>query len=167
MAPDFSTLVHDHHLELEQALLAIAHATPRTPIADIVDGLWLGFVAHAEAHSVVLQSVQATDLDPPDELRQVADRLVADHLQQEHALRDLIARDLSTRVSRQQALQLYEHMRRHDRFERDRLHPLVVQLLDADSLQQLAASYTIERMRVLGLMRPSAPVEKPRRELRV
>lgn len=148
--PALWTLIDRDHEDIDRALGAITDAA--TSIEDTItelDGLRIGFAAHAIAQHRVLRAVLHRQTVPPP-LQFLVAQSAATHRVQEAAVWSLAYQALGSRGMRQRARELRDAM--HDDAERETacLRPALVDYLSPSAYRELAPAYATQRLRLFG-----------------
>jgi hypothetical protein len=141
---DVWTLIARDHHELVDGLASLAEQTASDPRGTI-DGLCLGFAAHAEAHARTLESVLGGRALPPHVAALVRE-LESAHLAQERQFARLAYSPGEEWPSR--ARVLHDMIRQHHDYERAWCLPVL--RTRATDYENLAARYATERLRAFA-----------------
>lgn len=157
MPTDFMTLLRRDHADLQQELTLLLD--PTATIAELrssLDGVRLGFTAHAEAADIVLSPFELVP-----ELAVLVAQARAAHLAQEGALTALVTARPGTAMWRDRAYHLRELVRHHANHEEEYLVSALRQCASKHDVAALAGAFATERLRQLAMLQPSAPVFMP------
>jgi hypothetical protein len=158
MVPSFLQLLRRDHDELEHGLRTLVR--PRTSdLRNVLDGVRLGLLAHAEAEDIVAE-VAVAGANRPLLGKAIALRS-ADHCDQERAFAALLRSSPGTSLWRDRALYLVALVRRHRASSEIALAAALEAEVDPERVGRLAGAYATERMRQLGMLMPSGPIAVP------
>jgi hypothetical protein len=155
MTTDLPTLLRRDHSEFHRELTLLLD--PMASVADLqdgLDGLRLGLIAHAEAEDIILGPVEHLP-----RLRDAIGEVRTSHLAQEKALSTLVSTRPGTEAWRVHAHYLREIVGYHARHEQARLMPVLRE--HAPSYARLAGLFATERLRQIGMLVPSQPIQLP------
>jgi hypothetical protein len=143
---DVSTLIGRDHQELDLGLSAIADGRV-ADAAGSLDGLRLGFAAHAEAcHTVYRTAFVGRPL--PAHLAALFGELDSAHRAQEASFARVAAAPDLEKGARARALR--DMIRQHNDYEKRWCLPLLRARLTATDFTELAPTYATERLRALA-----------------
>ncbi|MEJ7604524.1 MAG: hypothetical protein WKG01_42105 [Kofleriaceae bacterium] len=145
---DVSSLVHQHHTELERSLDVLTSVTSVASQRVALDGLSLGLPAHAEAEATAL-GLALDGLRPPPLVYLLCSQLVAAHTAQHHALVGLRATRCGSIAWRDRAHQLRVLITHHDEHEAACVIPALRDYLPRAHYDQLASCYATARLQSL------------------
>ena len=156
MGTDFAALLRGDHGELGRALRAIlAPSSTEAECRSALDGLRLGFAAHAEGESTVLR--EALDRSQaPSTLYFLVAQTFAAHLAQETALAALADARPGTTAWHDRGVYLRELVRHHAEHEEACVLPALRDHLPRGEFAALAGAYATERLRALTHLQPAS-----------
>ena len=158
MAPSFLQLLRRDHDEVEVGLRELVR--PRTfDLRNIIDGVRLGMLAHAEAEDIVLDAMLGATHD--EVLHRTMAEARAAHREQERALGALMRSVPGTSPWRDRALHLIALVRHHKTAHETALHDALEHHAPHEVVGRLAGAFATERMRQLAMLAPSAPIAMP------
>ena len=148
--PDLWTLIDRDHADIDRALATIGDGA--TPIEDTVtelDGVRIGFAAHAIAQHRVLRAALHGQI-VPQPLQFLVAQSAATHRVQEAAVWSLAYQAIGSRGMRDRARELRATM--FDDAEREAacLRPALVDYLASIEFRDLAPAYATQRLRLFG-----------------
>lgn len=158
MPVDLLSLLRRDHADLQADLLRLLDLT-RDPAAEAaelrsgIDGVRLGLIAHAEAEDIVLgrlEVVRALDV--------VLATTRAAHHAQEAELAALVSTVPGTPRWRERAQRLHDLVVAHDHAVGLELGPALRTHAPPGVYARLAGAFATERLRLLAMLQPSAPI---------
>jgi hypothetical protein len=158
MAPSFLQLLRRDHDEVELGLRELVR--PRTfDYRNVIDGVRLGMLAHAEAEDIVLDAMLGTTHD--EVLHRTMAEARAAHREQERALGALMRSVPGTSLWRDRVLHLIALVRNHKAVQEPALDDALEHHAPHEVVGRLAGAFATERLRQLAMLAPSAPIAMP------
>jgi hypothetical protein len=139
--------------------------TPSFEIRGALDGLRIGFAAHADGEAFALRTLVETCQGPPA-LDFLVSQVVAAHLAQEGALSALSTLRPGTTSWRDQVRHLEAMMRDHDEHHAACVIPALEDHVPATLYAALPGAYATERLRALAMMQSTLSAETSMTRLR-
>nr|HEX4314359.1 hypothetical protein [Kofleriaceae bacterium] len=158
MAPSFLQLLRRDHDDVEAGLRALVR--PRTcDLRNVIDGVRLGMLAHAEAEDIVLDIMLGATHS--EALHHAMAEARMEHREQERALGALMRTVPGTSLWRDRALHLLALVRHHKLTQEPTLRTALERDAPAEVVARLAGAFATERLRQLAMFAPSAPIAVP------
>lgn len=155
MATELGTLLRGDHFEIDRALRAVlAPTATETDLRTALDGLRLGFTAHAEAEAALLRP-RLDRTRTPSALYFLIAQTFAAHLAQEQALAALCMARPGTPTWHDRATYMRELVRHHTDHEEACVMPALRDYVGAE-YASMAGDYATERLRALTRLAPVA-----------
>ena len=148
---DVSSLVHQHHTELERSLDVLTSTTSEAGQRLALEGLSLGLPAHAEAEATAL-GLALDGLSPPPLVYLLCSQLAAAHAAQQAVLDGLRATRCGSYAWLERATQLRHLITHHDEHEAACVIPALRDYLPRTHYDQLAGCYATARLYSLVAM---------------
>ncbi len=148
--PDLWTLIDRDHADIDRTLRSISDAS--TEIEDTLtelDGLRIGFAAHAIAQYRVLRAVLHQRETPPP-LQFLVAQSAANHRVQEASVWSVAYEALGGRTMRRRARELRDAMLYDAEHEMACLRPALADYLPSSAYRELAPAYATQRLRLFG-----------------